>query len=363
MVMQERATPVDTFVMKRGLYDQPDETRKVSRRIPAALGALPADAPNDRRGLAEWLVSAQNPLTARVVVNRFWEQFFGRGLVKSSEDFGLQGEWPSHMELLDWIATDFRDHGWDVRRLVKQIVSSQAYRQSSRVRPDVAAHDPEDRMLAWFPRQRLSAEQIRDQALYVGGLLRERLGGPSVKPYQPDGLWQETSMPTSNTKAYEQGAGDDLWRRSLYTYWKRASPPPSMLAFDAPTREFCAVRRFVTNTPLQALVLWNDPQLVEAARASAERTLREPGDDRARIARLWMRVTGRVLDDRELTDISEALTAERARWGSEAGQTDARTLLAVGDSPVPADIAPAELASWTMICNALLSSDPVIVKD
>jgi hypothetical protein len=363
MVMQERATPVDTFVMKRGLYDQPDETRKVSRRIPAALGALPADAPNDRRGLAEWLVSAQNPLTARVVVNRFWEQFFGRGLVKSSEDFGLQGEWPSHMELLDWLATDFRDHGWDVRRLVKQIVSSQAYRQSSRVRPDVAAHDPEDRMLAWFPRQRLSAEQIRDQALYVGGLLRERLGGPSVKPYQPDGLWQETSMPTSNTKAYDQGTGDDLWRRSLYTYWKRASPPPSMLAFDAPTREFCAVRRFVTNTPLQALVLWNDPQLVEAARASAERTLREPGDDRARIARLWMRVTGRVLDDRELTDISEALTAERARWGSEAGQADARTLLAVGDSPVPADIAPAELASWTMICNALLSSDPVIVKD
>lgn len=363
MVMQERGVPVDTFVMKRGLYDQPDTTRKVSRRIPVALGVLPADAPQDRRGLAQWLVSPQNPLTARVVVNRFWEQFFGRGLVKSSEDFGLQGEWPSHIELLDWLATDFRDHGWDVRRLVKEIVTSATYRQSSRVRRAVAAHDPEDRMLSWFPRQRLTAEQIRDQALYVGGLLRERLGGPSVKPYQPAGLWQETSMPSSNTKAYDQGTGDDLWRRSLYTYWKRASPPPSMLAFDAPTREFCAVRRFVTNTPLQALVLWNDPQLVEAARASAERALREPGDDRARIARLWMRVTGRVVDDRVLNDVTEALAAERARWDTAEGRLDAQKLLAVGASPVPADITPAELASWTMICNALLSSDPVIVKD
>jgi len=297
------------------------------------------------------------------VVNRFWEQFFGRGLVRTSEDFGLQGEWPTHIELLDWMAVDFREHGWDVQRLVRQIVTSATYRQSSRVRPEIAANDPDDRMLAWFPRQRLGAEQIRDQALYVGGLLREQLGGPSVKPYQPAGLWQETSMPTSNTKAYDQGQGEDLWRRSLYTYWKRASPPPSMLVFDAPTREFCAVRRFATNTPLQALVLWNDPQLVEAARATAERAIRDPGDERARLARLWMRTTGHVADDHVTGELAEALAAERARWGSESGAEDARKMLAVGESPVPQDIPAPELASWTMLCNALMSSDRVIVKD
>ena len=363
MVMQERAMPVETFVMKRGVYDQPDTDRPVTRAVPKALGALPPDAPANRLGLAQWLVSPANPLTARVVVNRFWEQFFGRGLVRTSEDFGLQGEWPTHIELLDWMAVDFREHGWDVQRLVRQIVTSATYRQSSRVRPEIAANDPDDRMLAWFPRQRLGAEQIRDQALYVGGLLREQLGGPSVKPYQPTGLWQETSMPTSNTKAYDQGQGEDLWRRSLYTYWKRASPPPSMLVFDAPTREFCAVRRFATNTPLQALVLWNDPQLVEAARATAERAIRDPGDERARLARLWMRTTGHVADDHVTGELAEALAAERARWGSESGAEDARKMLAVGESPVPQDIPAPELASWTMLCNALMSSDRVIVKD
>jgi hypothetical protein len=363
MVMRERAAPTETFVMRRGAYDQPDRSRKVERGIPKVLGALPADAPRNRLGLAQWLVGAENPLTARVVVNRFWEQFFGRGIVGTVEDFGLQGEWPSHAELLDWLAVDFREHGWDVRRLVRQLVTSSTYRQSSRVRPDVAARDPQGRLLAWYPRQRLGAEQIRDQALFVGGLLRERLGGPSVKPYQPEGLWQETSMPSSNTKAYEQGHGDDLWRRSLYTYWKRASPPPSMLTLDAPTREFCAVRRFVTNTPLQALVLWNDPQLVEAARAAAERVLREPGDDRARVARLWMRATGEAADDRKASELAGALQAERNRWGSERGTADAARLLAVGEHPLPADIPAPELASWTMLSNAILASDPAIVKD
>ena len=363
MVMRERSMPTDTFVMKRGLYDQPDTDRKVSREVPKALGALPADAPRNRLGLARWLVGADNPLTARVVVNRFWEQFFGRGIVRSTEDFGLQGDWPSHMELLDWLAVDFREHGWDVRRLVRQIVTSATYRQSSRVRPEIAANDPDDRMLAWFPRQRLGAEQIRDQALYVGGLLRERMGGPSVKPYQPDGLWQETSMPTSNTRAYDEGKGDDLWRRSIYTYWKRASPPPSMLTLDAPTRETCAVRRFATNTPLQALVLWNDPQLVEAARAAAERAIRGTGDDRERVARLWMRTTGEVADERTVSELVGALAAERNRWNGEQGTLDAAKLLAVGEHPVPADIPAPELAAWTMVTNAILSSDPAIVKD
>jgi hypothetical protein len=184
-----------------------------------------------------------------------------------------------------------------------------------------------------------------------------------VKPYQPEGLWQETSMPSSNTKAYEQGHGEDLWRRSLYTYWKRASPPPSMLVLDAPTREFCAVRRFATNTPLQALVLWNDPQLVEAARAAAERVLREPGDDRARVARLWLCTTGEVADDRTASELAGALEAERRRWGTGEGGADAAKLLAVGEHPLPADIPAPELASWTMLTNAILASDPAIVKD
>jgi len=362
MVMSEMPAPRETFVMKRGAYDQPDTDRRVARGVPRVLGAMPEGAPANRLGLARWLVSDANPLTARVVVNRFWEQFFGRGIVRTSEDFGLQGSWPTHPELLDWLSVDFRSHGWDVKRLVRQIVTSATYRQSSRVRPDAAAVDPEDRLLAWFPRQRLGAEQIRDQALYVSGLLREHAGGPSVKPYQPTGLWEETSMPQSNTRSYAQGSGDDLWRRSLYTYWKRASPPPSMLALDAPTREFCTVRRFTTNTPLQSLVLWNDPQFVEAARVAAERTLREPGDDRTRLGRLWQRVTGQPADAGTVDALAGALAAERARWGGD-GAEDARKLVATGEAPVPADLPAPELASWTMISNAVLASDAAIVKD
>ncbi|MFO0963006.1 MAG: PSD1 and planctomycete cytochrome C domain-containing protein [Phycisphaerales bacterium] len=362
MVMKERPMPVPTFVMKRGVYDQPDKARPVTRAIPRELGELPADAPRDRLGLAQWLVGPQNPLTSRVVINRLWEQFFGRGIVRTSEDFGLQGEWPSHPELLDWMAVDFRTHGWDLQRMVRQIVLSSTYRQSSRVRPEVAAADPDDRLLAWYPRQRLAAEQIRDQALFIAGLLHEQVGGPSVKPYQPEGLWQETSMPSSNTRMYTQGTGEDLWRRSLYTYWKRASPPPSMLVLDAPTREFCAVRRFNTNTPLQALVLWNDPQFVEAARVAAERALREPGDDRARLAALWTRATAAPLRDAQREALEASLAAERARWRAPGAADEARKLLAVGAHPAAADLDPGELAAWTMLANAVLSSDSVIVK-
>ena len=212
------------------------------------------------------------------------------------------------------------------------------------------------------PRQRLPAESIRDQALFVSGLLKERLGGPSVKPYQPEGLWEETSMPQSNTRSYAQGQGDDLWRRSLYTYWKRASPPPSMLALDAPTREFCTVRRFTTNTPLQSLVLWNDPQFVEAARVTAERTLREPGDDHARLARLWTRVTGHPADDARVSMLAEALSAERLRWGG-SGAADAAKLVEVGAAPLAPGLDAPEVAAWTMVCHAILASDASIVKD
>ncbi|MDZ4755739.1 MAG: PSD1 and planctomycete cytochrome C domain-containing protein, partial [Phycisphaerae bacterium] len=225
MVMREREMQRETYVLNRGAYDQPDTKRRVSRGIPAALGELPADAEANRLGLAKWLVSTENPLTARVAVNRWWEMCFGLGIVKTTEDFGLQGDWPSHPELLDWLAVEFRESGWNVQHMLRLIVTSATYRQQSATRPELAERDAENRLLASFPRRRLTAEQIRDTAIYTAGLLVEKVGGPSVKPYQPDGLWQEVAMPQSNTRIYEQGTGDDLWRRSLYTYWKRAAPP------------------------------------------------------------------------------------------------------------------------------------------
>jgi hypothetical protein len=216
-------------------------------------------------------------------------------------------------------------------------------------------------LLSFFPRQRLGAEQIRDGALYVAGLLKENVGGPSVKPYQPEGLWQEVAMLQSNTRVYEQGMGDDLWRRSMYTYWKRAAPPPTMLTLDAPTREFCTTKRLVTNTPLQALVLWNDPQFVEAARATAERTLREASDDRARLELLFRRATGTRPSEAAVARMSETLAANRARY--KATPSDAETLVAVGAAPRAEGIDVSELAAWTLLANAVLSSDGTIIKD
>ena len=367
MVMRELPMPRETFVHDRGLYDHPDKTRPVSRRVPTVLGALPPDAPQNRLGLAQWIVSPENPLTARVTANRVWEMFFGRGLVRSSDDFGLQGDWPTHPELLDFLAVRFREgdadarRAWDFRALVRDIVTSTTYRQTSRVRPEIAAFDPENKLLSWYPRQRLSAEAIRDQALFVAGLLKERFGGPSVKPYQPEGLWQEVAMPQSNTRAYEQGAGDDLWRRSLYTYWKRAAPPPTMLTFDAPTREFCSTRRLVTNTPLQSLALWNDPQFVEAARLAAERALRSDGDDRTRAELLYRRATGTSPTPAVLERLVAHVRENRARY--VASPEEAARLLAVGMVPRAEDLDAAELAAWTLLANAVLSSDATIVKD
>ncbi len=361
MVMREMDSPRDTFVHMRGAYDHPDANRRVERAVPVALGALPPDAPRNRLGLAQWLVSRENPITARVTVNRIWEVLFGNGIVRTSDDFGFQGEWPTHPDLLDTLAVRFQENGWDMGALVRDIVTSATYRQSSRVRPEVAEADPGNRLLAYYPRQRLSAEQIRDQALYVAGLLVEKPGGPSVKPYQPEGLWQEVAMLQSNTRTYQQGMGDDLWRRSMYTYWKRAVPPPTMLTLDAPTREFCTTKRLVTNTPLQALVLWNDPQFVEAARMAAERTIRSADDDRTRIVGLFRRATGTepspALEQRML----ETLAANRARY--RENPEDAERFLDVGEAASSAEIEAGELAAWTLLANAVLSSDATIVKD
>jgi len=324
------------------------------------LGELPEDAPRDRLGLARWMTSPENPLVARVAANRLWEQVFGTGIVRTSEDFGMQGEWPSHRELLDWLAVELRESGWDVKRMLRILVTSRTWRQSSRVRPEVAERDADGRLLAWFPRRRLAAEAIRDGALHAAGLLVEELGGPSVKPYQPEGLWREVAMVQSNTRDYERGEGRDLRRRSLYTYWKRASPPPAMTALDAPTRESCVVRRATTNTPLQALVLWNDEQFVEAARALAERELVAGGAERDRIVRMFRRCTGRAPDEGELEHLAAALGAFLERYRAAPGE--AAELAAVGLTPRAEGQDVAELAAWTLLASAILSLDATITR-
>jgi hypothetical protein len=361
MVMKDLDTPRETFVLVRGQYDHPDETRPVTADVPAALGRLAADAPRSRLGLAQWMTAPGNPLVARVAVNRWWQTVFGTGIVGTSEDFGHQGAWPSHPELLDWLAVELVESGWDVRHVLRLLLTSSVYRQQSVVRADRGDRDPDNRLLARYPRHRLSAEQIRDQALYASGLLDERLGGPSVKPYQPPGLWREVAMPNSNTRIFQRGGTEDLWRRSLYTYWKRASPPPAMQTFDAPTREACVMRRPITNTPLQALVLWNDEQFVEAARALAQRTLDEDGDEVARLVRMFRRCTGRTPDAEERAALRAALREFRARYASSP--EDARGLLAVGETPRPEDIPPAELAAWTVVASSVLSLHETITQD
>jgi mono/diheme cytochrome c family protein len=355
MVMKELAVPRETFVLQRGRYDHPDKARPVTRGVPAALGSLPDTFPKDRLGLAQWMTSPENPLVARVAVNRLWEQVFGTGVVRTSEDFGMQGEWPSHPELLDWLAVEFRESGWSVKRMLRLLVTSRTYRQSSRARPDVRERDPDDRWLSWFPRRRLAAEQIRDQALYTSGLLVESLGGASVKPYQPDGLWNEVAMVQSNTRAYVRGSGGDLWRRSLYTYWKRACPPPTLLTLDAPTREFCTIHRAQTNTPLQALALWNDEQLVEASRVLAERTLLRTGGDGEKLAVLFRRCTGRTPDASEIARLAETLAHFRRRYASARG--DAYDLVRTGTAPLADGLDVAEVAAWTLVAGAILNLD------
>ncbi len=381
MVMQELSEPRPTFVLDRGQYDHPDEDRQVQRGTPAFLPPLPEGAPSNRLGLAQWLVAPENPLLARVSVNRLWALVFGAGLVRSAEDFGLQGSWPTHPELLDRLAVDFRESGWDVRALLRRLVTSATYRQASVVREDLVALDPDNELLARYPRRRLGAEQIRDLALYTSGLLVERFGGPSVKPYQPEGLWAEVSMLASNTRNFMRGEGEDLWRRSIYTYWKRAVPPPALMLLDAPTRESCVIQRQVTNTPLQALALWNDEQFVEAARKLAERALDRPGgsrspqaastgdgmtpvpghDDEARVEWIMRTCTGRAPEPTELARLTAALDDFRARFVAEPDA--AEQLLAVGEAAPSADHAASELAAWTLLANAVLNLHETLTQD
>ena len=362
MVMQERTSPRETFVLLHGEFDQPGE--RVDPSTPTALLPWHSDAPRNRIGLARWLVDPANSLTARVTVNRIWQQFFGAGLVRTPEDFGQRGEMPSHPELLDWLAVEFMESGWDVKHVVRLIATSATYRQANRFRAELASTDPENRLLAVAPRIRLDAETVRDSALCVGDLLENQIGGPSVFPYQPDGLWEEISFnPAEYTaQAYRQSHGRDLYRRGLYTFWKRTLPHPMLATFDAPTREKCTIIRTRTNTPLQALVLMNEPSLVEAARQMAERILIDGGTtSSARIAWAFRLVTSRWPTNAE----SEALSALYERQFAHFRQLpdEAAKLLTVGETPRHEQLDPAQFAAWTTVANVLLCLDEVITRN
>ncbi len=359
LVMRDEDRPRPAFVLNRGEYDDPGEP--VSPATPAALPPLPENAPQNRLTLARWLVDPNHPLTARVTVNRIWQQHFGTGLVKTSEDFGFQGEWPSHPALLDWLAAEFVDSGWDMKALHRRIVTSAAFRRSSAVLPAQLQADPDNRLLARGPRYRLDAEAIRDAALSASGLLVEHVGGPGVKPYQPGGLWEAVGYTDSNTAKFKRDDGDALHRRSLYTFWKRTSPPPSLSTFDAPSREACVVRRSRTNTPLQALALMNDEQFVEASRRLAARLLTEGGaSDDAKLT-FGFRVTlGRPPAPDELAVLTSVLKAHRA--GFAADPAAAAKLLTVGATPPDAALDPAEHAAFTLLANLLMNTDAFVTK-
>ena len=361
MVMAESPSPRITHILNRGNYADP--TEPVEAGVPQALPPLPEGAPANRLGLAQWVSSDDHPLTARVAVNRLWHLAFGAGLVRTPADFGSQGEWPTHPELLDWLAVDFVEHGWDVKRLLRQIVTSGTYRQSSRTTDDLLRRDPDNRLLARGPRFRLPAELIRDNALAVSGLLIPRLGGPSVNPYAPGDLWREVSHYGSSpatAQTFVQDHGEKLYRRSLYTYWKRTAPPPNLTAFDAPNRETCVVDRASTNTPLQALVLLNDVQFVEAARRLAELVLRRDGDDRQRMQWAVERCLARPATDAELEVLLRALARERRRYA--AADAAARAYLAAGESPRDTSIPPAEHAAWAQAVSLLLNLSEFVTR-
>lgn len=360
IIARESPKPRPAHVLLRGQYDQHGEA--VQPATPAFLPALhKAGERATRLDLARWLVSRENPLTARVTVNRFWQQFFGAGLVRTPGDFGAQGESPTHRALLDWLAADFVDHGWDVKRLVQQIVTSHTYRQSARTTPAQLETDPANRLLARAPRLRLDAEVLRDQALAISGLLHPALGGPPVRPYQPDNVWEPVAFAGSNTRRYQQDSGSALYRRSLYTFWKRTAPPVSLATFDAPARESFCVARQRTNTPLQALALMNDVQQFETARVFAERLITEGGTDSTRLASAFRAVTAREPSDAERILLVEALAAQRARFAQD--EAEARKAIAVGESRSSPNLEPRELAAWTLVANLLLNLDETINRN
>jgi len=353
MVMEEMPEPRQTYLLARGAYDSPADP--VEPGTPEHILPFPEDLPRNRLGLAQWMVLPENPLTARVAVNRYWQLHFGRGLVETQEDFGTQASAPSHPELLDWLALHFKNSGWDIKALNRLIVTSATYRQESAPRPEIEERDPFNELLAHGPRQRLQAEQIRDSALAASGLLVDTIGGPSVKPYQPAQVWRDASQ-----VRYTQDTGDGLYRRSMYTFWKRTVPPPNMLTFDAVTREVCVARREVTSTPLQALILLNDEQFVEAARVLAENALAEVPDDAERLTHLFRTITTRNPYPRERDILHQAYEEQHAYF--TARTDEAMHYTSTGDAPPAANADPAALAATTAIAQMLMNLDEFQVK-
>lgn len=358
-VTQERPGPAKAHVLFRGEYDKRRD--EVTAATFSCLPPMPEDLPRNRLGLARWLLRPEHPLAARVTVNRFWQEVFGAGIVRTAGDFGVAGEMPSHPELLDWLAVEFRESGWDVKKLFRLMVTSAAYRQAAVLTPEKREKDPENRLVSRGPRFRMDAEMVRDYALAASGLLAPTIGGPSVRPYQPDGVWEAVAMIGSDTREYRRDSGESLYRRSLYTFWKRAAPPAAMEIFNAPSREFCTVRRERTNTPLQALAALNDPQLVEAARRLSERTIREGGEtDDARIAFMAKSVLARPLRPEEQESVKA--TVGRLLEHYRAHADDAKQLTAVGESKADPALDPAQVAAWTMLANQLLNLDEALNK-
>ncbi|EEF59706.1 PSD1 and planctomycete cytochrome C domain-containing protein [Pedosphaera parvula] len=359
LVMQEMEKPRGTFVLKRGEYDKKGE--EVQPGVPHFLPPLPKTDKTNRLALAQWLVSTNHPLTSRVIVNRYWQQFFGIGLVKTAQDFGSQGEWPSNPELLDWLACRFMESGWNVQAMHRLMVTSAAYRQDSHVTPQKLEVDPENRLVSRGPRFRLDAEEIRDNALYASGLLLEKMGGHAVRPYQPEGIWEAVGYTASNTAKYTQEHGDALYRRSLYTFWKRTAPPPSMITFDAPSREKYCVRRERTDTPLQALVTMNDTQFIEAARHLAERMLQHEKNVDQRLDYGFRVLTARHPSAFEKTVLKETLTKHLAKYQQD--EAAAKKLIAAGETPASKETNPSELAAYTMVASLLLNLDEVVNRN
>jgi hypothetical protein len=358
-VMHEQpdSEPV-AHILNRGMYDQPGE--EVAPATPAVLPAMPESLPRNRLGLARWLVDDANPLTARVTVNRFWQEIFGAGLVRSAGDFGSQGQPPTHPDLLDWLAVEFRESGWDVKKLFRLMVTSAAYRQAAAITPEKLEKDPDNQLLSRGPHFRMDGEMVRDYALSASGLLQRKIGGPSVKPYQPEKIWETVAMEQSNTRFYQADSGESLYRRSLYTFWKRAAPPPSMMVFNAPTREECTVQRERTNTPLQALVTMNDPQFFEAARVLAGNVMRSSDEFGSRLDAMALRLLSRRLNDRERRVVEESFRDYLRYYDSHPDE--ARRATEVGESKPDPKLDTVQLAAFTMVANQLMNLDEVLNK-
>ena len=360
MVMNEMEELKPAFILNRGVYDQP--TEEVYPNTPESVLAFPENLPRNRLGLSKWLFDPNNPLTARVTVNRLWQRMFGTGLVSSSYDFGNQGSLPSHPELLDFLALKLQEDKWDIKKMLKYIALSSTYQQSSVISPELLEKDPENSLLARAPRLRLTAEMIRDQALAISGLLNKEVGGPSVKPYQPEGIWEETTGGGGGSTAqYKQSTGKDLYRKSLYTFWKRTVPPPSMMTFDATSRDLCTVKRQETNTPLQALVLLNDPQLIEASRVLAANTFKLfPKQNKEQIAHIFQKATSRLPDEEEVTMLL-------SHYDDMMNKIDANEIIAseyvkIGDYEIDSDIPENQLAALALVTHTILNLDETISR-